>query len=232
MEIKITWRYCFAFMAFVFVFGQLHEMAHMIAGYLICGTPGIQLDFNLIRPICASCESNPYTYIAGIAGPLFSYLMMWAGYFILRSANAKRYNLAFVLILGNLAFARIFTAGMGGGDERGVLTYFFSHQPLLLIKVINFLLVFALAFPPIYMAYKKLFNKNKLIIIACFCFIPLCIMMPYEFMLLGEVLKVGFLAKRHLLGVADLIYLHTAIMGMIVVIFRKTLFKAYTKSIT
>jgi hypothetical protein len=232
MEIKLTWRYCLAFMAFVFVFGQLHEMAHMIAGYLICGTSGIQLDFNLVRPICASCESNPYTYLAGIAGPLFSYLMMWAGYFILRSANTKWFNFAFVLIMGNLAFARIFTAGMGGGDERGVLTYLFSNQPLLLIKASNFLLVFSLAFPPIYLAYKKLANKYKLLIIAGFCFIPLCIMAPYEFMLLGKVLKGGFLADRHFLGVADLIYLHTAIMCVIVVFFRKTLFKAYTNSLT
>ncbi|NNU33746.1 hypothetical protein HK413_05600 [Mucilaginibacter sp. S1162] len=219
-------------MAFVFVFGQLHEMAHMITGYLICGQSGIQLDFNLIRPICAACENSPYTYISGIAGPLFSYLMMWTGYFILRSENTKRYGLGFVLILGNLAFARIFTAGMGGGDERGILTYFFSNQPLLLIKAINFLLVFTLAFPPIYMAYKRLANKHKLLVISGFCVVPLCIMYPYEFMLLGEVLKSGFLAKRHLLGVADMIYLHTAIMGMIVVFFRKTLFKAYTNSIT
>jgi hypothetical protein len=232
MEIKIKWRYCLAFMAFVFVFGQLHEMAHMVTAYLICGQSGIQLHFNLVRPICASCENNPYTYLAGIAGPAFSYLMMWTGYFMLRSANTKRYNLAFVLILGNLAFARIFTAGMGGGDERGILTYFFSQQPLLLIKISNFLLVFALAFPPIYMAYKKLVSKNKLAVVAGFCVIPLCIMFPYEFMLLGEVLKAGFLAERHFLGVADLIYLHTLAMSIIIVVFRKSLFKAYSKSLT
>lgn len=227
MEIKLTWRYCLAFMAFVFVFGQLHEMAHMITGYFICGQAGIQLDFNLIRPICAACENNPYTYIAGIAGPAFSYLMMWIGFFILRSANTKRYGLGFVLILGNLAFARIFTAGMGGGDERGVLAEFIPNQPQLLIKVINFLFVFAVAFPPIYTSYKKLVNKNKVLVIAGFCVVPLCIMYPYEFMLLGEVLKAGFLAKRHFLGVADFIYLHTALMALIVILLRKQLFKNF-----
>jgi hypothetical protein len=207
-------------------------MAHMITGYWICGSPGKQLDFNLVRPICASCENSPYTYLAGIAGPLFSYLMMWMGYFILRSAKTKWYNLAFVLILGNLAFARIFTAGMGGGDEKGVLSVLISGQPLLLIKTINFLMVFVLAFPPIYMAYKKLINKHKLLIIAGFCIVPLCIMMPYEFMLLGKILQAGFLAKAHFLGVADFVYIHTALMAVVVIVFRKTLFYAYPKSIT
>jgi hypothetical protein len=156
---------------------------------------------------------------------------MWTGYFIFRYGSTKWYNTAFVLILGNLAFARIFTAGMGGGDEKGVLSDLISGEPLLLIKAINFAMVFALAFPPIYMAYKKLANKNRLLIIAGFCFVPLCIMMPYEFMLLGKVLKTGFLAERHFLGVADLIYLHTALMAVIVVVFRKTLIQAQILSI-
>jgi len=226
MKINYSWRYCLAFMAFVFVFGQLHELAHMIVGYIICGKSGIQVDFNIIRPICAECESNPHIWLAGIAGPAFSYLMMWTGYFLLRSSNTRFYNLAFVLILGNLAFARVFTAGMGGGDERGVLSFFLSDQPLLIVKAVNFILVFCMAFPPIYMAYKKLISKNKLLVILGFCVVPLCIMMPYEFMLLGKVLNAGFLSARHILGVPDLIYLHTTLMLLIVVLLRKELFES------
>jgi hypothetical protein len=119
---------------------------------------------------------------------------------------------------------------MGGGDERGVLSYFFSDQPLLLIKAVNFLFVFAVAFPPIYTSYQKLVNKNKVLVIAGFCIIPLCIMYPYEFMLLGEVLKAGVLTKRHFLGVADFIYLHTTLMAVIVIILRKQLFKNHNQT--
>jgi hypothetical protein len=231
MEIKYTWRYCLAFMAFVFVFGQLHEMAHLAAAYFVCGCPGNQVDFNLWK-VCASCQDNPNIYISGIAGPAFSYLMMWIGYFILRSSSAKHYNLAFVLILGNLAFARIFTAGMGGGDEKMVLRALITSPPLLAIKAINFVMVLALAFPPLYMVYKRLVNKNRFWVVACFCFIPLCIMYPYEFMLLGKVMQAGFLAHTGFLGVADFVYLHTAIMAVVVILFRKTLFKASSKSLT
>jgi hypothetical protein len=56
--------------------------------------------------------------------------------------------------------------------------------------------------------------------------------MLYEFMLLGKVLKAGFLAQPHFLGVADFIYLHTALMAVIVLIFSKTLFHGYTKYLT
>lgn len=231
MKINYQWRYCLAFMAFVFVFGQLHEMAHLAAAYFVCGCPGKQIDFNLWT-VCIGCNDNPNIYISGIAGPAFSYLMMWIGYSMLRSSNTKWYNTAFVLIMGNLAFARIFTAGMGGGDEKMILRFFFSEPSLLLIKASNFVMVFVLAFPPIYMVYKRLVNKNKLLVVAGFCVIPLCIMYPYEFVLLGKVMQAGVLAHTGFLGVADFVYLHTAIMAVLVILFRKTLFKAYSKSLT
>ncbi len=227
MQINITFRYCLAFMAFVFVFGQLHEVAHLTAAFVVCGYPGNQADFKLWT-LCGDCQVNPNGYIATIFGPVFSYLMMWTGYFLMRSSNKKYWGVAFVLILGNLPFARIFTAGMGGGDETTVLKTLFSAEPVWLIKTIGFLIVAGLAFPPIFMAYKRLHCKRKLLLIVTFCVAPMLIMMPYEFILLGKVLKSGFMADQHFLGIADFIYLHTLLMAMIVLIFRKTLF-AFSK---
>lgn len=229
MLINITFRYCAAFIAFVFLFGQLHEMAHLTAAYMVYGRPGKQIDFNLWT-LCTGCEANPYSYVPTIFGPVFSYLCMWTGYFMLRSENRKIWNLAFVLVLGNLAFARIFTAAMGGGDEITVLKELMSDQPLWLIKTLGFLLVFAAAFPPLYLTHKRLDNKKRILLMVGFCLLPLLIMYPYEFILLGKLLKAGFFAKQHFLGIADFIGLHTLLMGAIVVIFRKSLFYAYAKS--
>jgi hypothetical protein len=231
MEIKFTLKYCLAFMAVAFVFGQLHEMAHLIAAYLVCGQPGKQIDFNLWT-LCDACTINPHAYLSTIFGPVFSYIMMWIGFFMLRSKNSRLWPTAFLLILGNVAFARIFTAGMGGGDETTVLKVLLQGQPLWLIKLLSFVLVFSLAFPPLYMIYKRLTNKHRFWVLASFCCMPLVIMMLYEFMLLGKVLKAGFLAQPHFLGVADFIYLHTALMAVIVLIFSKTLFHGYTKYLT
>nr|WP_294941384.1 hypothetical protein [uncultured Mucilaginibacter sp.] len=218
-------------MAFVFVFGQLHEMAHLTAAYFVCGQPGIQLDFNLWT-LSKDCDGSFYAYIPTIFGPVFSYLCMWAGYFMLRSGHKKCWPTAFALVMGNVAFARILTAGLGGGDETSILKVLLSGQPIWLIKGIGFGLVFLLAFPPLYMVYKRLGNNYRFWILAVFCVLPLIIMKLYEFMLLGKVLRAGVLTQAHFLGIADFIYLHTALMAIIVLLFRKTLFTASAKSLT
>jgi hypothetical protein len=231
MKINLTWQYCLAFMAFVFVFGQLHEIAHLTAAYFVCGEPGKQIDFNLWT-LSDTCEGSRYAYVPTIFGPAFSYVMMWIGFFMLRSNNKQLWPLAYVLVLGNLAFARILTAGIGGGDEITVLKVLLAGMPVLNIKAIGFVIVFALAFPPLFLTFKRIANKHRFWLLAAFCVVPLLIMMPYEFMLLGKVIKAGFMARPHFLGIADFIYLHTALMAVIVAIFRKTLFTANSKSLT
>jgi hypothetical protein len=231
MKIPVTWRYCLAFMAFVFVFGQLHEIAHLTAAYFVCGQPGIQVDFNLWT-LSKDCEASPYAYVPTIFGPVFSYLCMWGGFFMLHSNNRQLWPAAFALVIGNVAFARILTAGMGGGDETTVWKILLSGQPMWLIKGLGFMLVFALAFPPLFMVYKRISNKRRFWLLAAFCVLPLIIMKLYEFMLLGKVLQAGILTQAHFLGIADFIYLHTALMAMIVLLFRKTLFLASAKSLT
>ncbi|TSD67687.1 hypothetical protein FFF34_009955 [Inquilinus sp. KBS0705] len=231
MKIKLSWRYCLAFMAFVFVFGQLHELTHLSAARVVCGDPGRQVDFNLWT-LSENCTISSYAYVPTIFGPVFSYVMMWTGFFMLLSNNKQLWPAAFVLILGNLAFARIFTAGMGGGDETTVLKVLLSGQPVWLIRLTGFALVFALASPSLFMVYKRLNNKHKLWLLAGFCVLPLLIMMPYEFMLLGKLIKTGFMARPGILGVVDFIYLHTSVMAVVVLLFTKTLFQANAKSLT
>lgn len=40
MQIKITFRYVMAFFALNMIMGELHEQAHINAGYFICGCYG------------------------------------------------------------------------------------------------------------------------------------------------------------------------------------------------
>ena len=60
---------------------------------------------------------------------------------------------------------------------------------------------------------------------AVLCLGPMVIMMLYEFKLLALVINQGFLAQAHVLGVADFIYLHTALMGVIMIIYKDWLIK-------
>src|ERR1700754_1291274 len=184
MQLKLTWQYGLAFMAFVFVFGQLHELVHLINAYSVCGVPGKHIDFNLWN-VSDSCANNPLAWLATLFGPVFSYIMMWVGVFLLLSRRKNLWPAGFVLVMGNLPFARIFTAAMGGGDETTVLKTLLLPEPgTLIVKIIGFIIVFTLAFPPIYLCFKRLQIKHRLYAIIGFCIIPMLIMMPYEFMLL------------------------------------------------
>jgi len=226
MQLKLTWQYALAFMAFVFVFGQLHGVMHLVNARSICGVPGTQIDFNLWTA-SDSCAGNPQVWMATLFGPVFSYIIMWVGFFMLLSKNKNLWAAGFVLALGNLPFARIFTAAMGGGDETTVLkTLLMPGVEVLMVKVIGFVSVFALAFPPLYMAFKRLQNENRFYMIAGFCILPLIIMWAYEFKLLGLVLQAGFFATRHYLGIPDFIWYHTSLMLVIVLFYSKRLFKA------
>lgn len=225
MFIKPTLRYCIAFMAFVLLFGQLHEMAHLATVYLVCGCPGKQADFNLWT-ICATCQNNSLSFLATVAGPVFSYILMWCGFFMLKSQNKKCWPAGFVLVMGNLAFARVFTAAMGGGDETTVLRHFLSPQlNIYLVKIIGFIIVLLLAGPPIYMVYNRLLNSKVIGFMLTWALGPMIIMFVYEFKFLGKVIQAGVMAQAHGLGIADFIYLHTLVMFLVVLIYRKVLLK-------
>jgi hypothetical protein len=153
--------------------------------------------------------------------------MMWLGFIFLKTAEKRNWVYGFVLVLGNLPFARIFTAAIGGGDETTFLKVMFTEANLIVLKVIGFAIVFLFAFPPLYIVYYRLRGKRRLLQMAALCILPLFVMMLYEFKLLGRVLQTGFLAKAHFLGVADFIYLHTLVMLMVFITVRKNLISCF-----
>lgn len=216
MRLKITPLYLIAFLCMVFLFTQLHELSHIITGRLICGCWGQQVDFNL-WDLCGDCGStNPNVWGASIAGPLFSYLMMWTGLFLMRWGNPSKIFLGFNLTLSNIPFARMVTVAMGGGDELVAFRYYFlSDLPVWEVRLITTVIVFVLALPPLYMCYRSVKNSKKFLMIAGFCILPLIIQMLYQFKLLGLVLQSGFMATTRFMGIADLIHVHTAVVVVV-----------------
>jgi hypothetical protein len=209
MKIKITLTTIACFLSFSLLFGQFHEMVHMIIGRLICGCWGTQLDFNIWQ-FCNSCNAN--TYIASLAGPFFSFLMMWIGVFLLKNQSYAYKLFGFFLIFGNKAFARIFTALMGSGDEITALKIIFNDLQPVTIKIIGAVIVLLFALPPLIFAYKSLKQRYAWLIVIGFSVLPLVFQQFYQFKMLNSFLKSGFLAQIHFMGIADLIHLHTLLM--------------------
>ena len=109
--------FAIAFIALRYSMHELHELVHTGVGRLICGCWG-QRDFNTWS-LCDGCsENNSLAVLATFAGPLFTYLSIWAGVYFLNSKRTlSQKSFGFALIFSNNPFARIFTAAIGKGDE-------------------------------------------------------------------------------------------------------------------
>jgi hypothetical protein len=203
--------------------GELHEQAHINTGFFICGCYGSR-DFN-VWTTCEQCAKQAWPYLATLAGPLFSCSLMWLGaLWFSRSTNENKRVIGFSLVFANLPFARIFTAVVGGGDEKIVVQALMGDTGYSLSsKIIASAIVLLICLPPILIAGKKIWHKKRWGIVAGFSIIPLVYGMLYQRMFLNGLLKKNTLAETHLFGTPDLILVHFVLMLLLLVLFGKGL---------
>jgi len=227
MQIRITFAYLLAFFALNMIMGELHEQAHIQTGYLICGCYGPR-DFN-VWSTCENCARSAWAILATAAGPLFSCSLMWLGaWWISKGSSEKIKLLGFALLFSNLPFARIFTALVGGGDEKVVIKSLLGNSDPWVAKVIASIIVLAACLPPMIIAFKNLKQPRPLLIIIGFAVIPLIYGMLYHHMFLNWLLKKGIGAETFLLGTPQLVLLHFFFMVLVLFFSRKGLVPAQT----
>jgi hypothetical protein len=211
MQLKINWKYVVAFLALNGVISELHEQAHITTGRLLSGCYG-ERDFNVWQG-CAT-GTDPYPFAAPMAGPLFSYLVMWIGVWLLaHTATASGRSLGFSLVFAPLPFARIFTTLMGGGDERIFLMRVsgdaFSPAALRVGAIALSLLFCA---PPIIAAWRATSNRHRGWYIAGFCIVPLLVIWAYKLKVLNGLLQQGVLATPVVIGTPAFVLIVFAFM--------------------
>jgi hypothetical protein len=193
MELKIGWKYLVGFLALNGVISELHEQAHITTGRLITGCYG-ERDFNTWQGCSEGSQALPFA--APLAGPLLSYAVMWIGAWLLaRSATAAGRSIGFSLIFAPLPFARVFTAVMGGGDEK-IFLMRLSGEALPPGAAHWLAAAMALLFcaPPVYAAWRATANRHRGWYIAAFCVLPLLVIWAYKLQLLNRLLQQGVLA--------------------------------------
>ncbi len=231
MKLIITWKYVIAFLAFNMIMGELHEQAHIITGYLICGCYGPR-DISSWTT-CADCARPSLAFWATAVGPLFSYAMMWLGASLFsRGAYMSRRAIGFSLLFANLPFARIFTALVGGGDEKTFLQQLMGEDTASLARIMAIVITMLICMPPVIMAAKKLMNKNVGLIIAGFLILPLLFGMVYQRMLINGLLREGVAADTNILGTPDLILVHFGLMLAILWMLRRELTRAFVQKVS
>lgn len=222
LSLRITWHYLVALLALMICSGELHEQIHITTGYFICGGYGPR-DFNAWQT-ADPCAIPSMSYLATLAGPLWSYLVMWTGAVLLLRAKSITYRtIGLSLVFAPLPFARIFTAVMGGGDEKVVLRAIAGLTDPLSLKIATAAIVTLICLPPILIAWRSIGNRFAFLYPIAFSVLPLVVLGIYVLTLLNKLLSAGFLSSVAILGTPTLILVHFATMACVLVLCRKWL---------
>jgi hypothetical protein len=203
LHINLSFRNLFLLLFFFFLMHEIHELAHIITGRIICGCWGTR-DFN-VWDLCTNClAQNRFAIIATFAGPLFTFAMLWIGRYLIKNAESVQYrSLGLVFILGNMQFGRMYMAAMGGGDEVWGMRFLFlnhNHSNASLIRLITFIIVSAICLPPLITAFKTIANKYKIALYAGFLIVPLILDTVVILILLNGLLQKGILNQVLAMG--------------------------------
>ncbi len=227
MKIQLSVSYAVTFLLLLIVMLELHEIAHIVVGRLICGCWG-ERDFN-VWDLCQSCPNGESLgWLATLAGPVLSFCLMWFGWYWLSNKDPKLKAIGYALIFANIPFGRITTVMMGGGDEMVVTRDFLGgtltrNQMILLCSTV--VLVFAI--PPIIKAYREIKNQRAWLHLIGFLTLPLAFILVYILFGLNNLLSSGFLAQVWILGTPLLITLHTILAFALLLWFHKSLYNFY-----
>ncbi|MBD1386648.1 hypothetical protein IDJ75_15285 [Mucilaginibacter rigui] len=208
LHLRLTFRNLLIFQFFFFLMHELHELAHIITGRILCGAWGTR-DFNVWQ-LCETCNIS-YPQIATFAGPVFTFIMLWLGRYWLKYGKSTQIrSLGIVFILGNMPFGRIYMAATGSGDEvyglRSLLMNA-SHSNLIWIKLLGFVIVALICVPPLITAYRAIVNKHKLIIFIALLILPLVLDTIIMLVFLNGLITKGILNQVYIMGTPLLVTL-------------------------
>ena len=225
MTIKLSTGFIIAFISLRLVMHEAHELVHTIVGRIICGCWGPR-DFN-VWFLCEGCyEQNQLAVLSTFAGPTFTYVMIWIGLALLADQRDYREkSLGFALIFANNPFARIFTAGMGKGDEVSGLYRLLDNH--LLAWILGLLIVLLCTLYPLYRAYKNIHNKNKVGYFILFLLSGIFLDLVFLFGLMNRLLKDGVLSDTWILGSPVIVTAFTLLVLVIFVLTRKKIYRLF-----
>ncbi|MES2390572.1 MAG: hypothetical protein V4555_02950 [Acidobacteriota bacterium] len=202
MTLRITWRYVVAFAALTMLCGTSHEFAHHFAGAALCGGFGTKT-FNSFT-LAAGCDASVVKrYWAALAGPVFTFGLMWAGYVMLRSKSEPRRMMGFALVFANFPVNRMLFVLLGQNDEQYAGRLMFGRHPL--VFWLTVVVVWGVCLPPLVEAFQQLRNQPRIAWFAAFFLLPFCFVVVFagvleEFVLLRHpVMATGVLGIPYLI---------------------------------
>ncbi len=223
-HLRFSAAYAIALILMFIVMMELHEVVHISIGRILCGCWGPR-DFN-VWSLCEGCQENQSLWwLATLAGPVFSFGMMWLGMWLLNSNDGQKKAFGFSLIFTNIPFGRITTVMMGGGDEMVVVRNFLKEDlTRMQMILLGTIIVLVLGVPPVIRAVRILTNRRPWLVVLGFMTLPLLFLFLYTLVGLNTLLNHGFLSETWVLGTPLLITIHTTIALGLMIWLRKNLF--------
>lgn len=226
MKLRITPQYVLTFLALTFMMHEAHELVHTSIGRIICGCWG-QRDFN-VWGLCDSCDTNPYGILSTLAGPVFTFIMIWYGSYLLdKNNNQNQKAFGFSLIFANMPFGRILNPIFGGGDEVVVVDSLLDNWNLS-SNIVLVLIILIVAYP-LLRAYKLIENRYKIGWFLMFLLLPFVFDILIVLVGMNTLLVMGVLNDYWILGSPVLVTFWTLLVTLIYLLTRKNIFKLTEK---
>ncbi len=218
--LHLNWRYLLGFAALTLLCGTSHEFVHHLTGAAICGKFGYKT-FNSFE-LAPGCDGNPMSVWATVAGPLFTFALMWWGMFLLWTADERKRRFGFALIFANFPVNRMIFVLTNSNDEQWVAHHLYGHSPL--ASWMTILLVWAVCVPPLVVAYRVIANRGRWLWFSGFFVLPFVFVIVFAGLFLENylLLKQQVLASS-VLGVPLLIILVEFLSLLVYHTFRKDL---------
>ena len=220
MKIKITGKFIIAFLALTFVMLELHEIVHTAVGRIICGCWGLR-DFNAWE-ICETCQNIKFAWLSTLAGPVFTFIMIWYGSSYLKITNTNQQkSFGIALIFANTPFGRILNPLLKSGDEATLMNLIIEN--ISLASFITLVIILLITVYPMYKTYKTIENK-PIGYFLLFFFAPVFIIILVILVVLNTILSKGILSEVGLLGSPIIVNIWSVFVLVILIVFRKNLY--------
>lgn len=195
---------------------EVHELAHTMVGRALCGGWGPR-DFNSWG-LPESCDS----WLPTLAGPLFSYAVMWIGFFLLRRPRATPLPGVALVLMAN-PLGRLITAVMGGGDEGVLVREWLGLERGNAARAIAFLLVAGITGPPLLAAWRALSGTGRPWKFGLLLILPMLLTGVLLFVLGNRLLAAGVLREPVLLGAPLLVWVVTVLSAVALAVWHEAL---------
>jgi hypothetical protein len=184
LHLRVTPRALAAFAALTLLCGTSHEFVHHFAGAAACGAFGTKT-FNSFE-LAPGCEASPWRLWPTVAGPAFTFALMWWGAWRLRAADEGARRLGLALVFANFPVNRMVFALAGANDEQWVARQLAG--PSRAAFWLTAALVWAACLPPLVAAWRAIGNRRRALWFAGAFVLPFAFVLAAAGGLLEEVL--------------------------------------------